>query len=328
MKTIRHSSEPGMLLDIASYARRGPGRDRLTKEEIELISRTVNRTPEVMVKVLSRGGQDLRSIRRHLEYLDRNGTLNIETDDGQRIAGKGVEKSLLEEWNLDLEDIRRRADLGPRKDRRPPKLVHKILFSMPPGTPPDKVLEAVKNFAREEFALKHRYALVLHTDEPHPHVHVVLKAVSEQGIRLNISKTMLRHWRSQFAENLRQVGVAANATERAVRGVDNPAWRDAVYRAARRADSTLMRDRVLSVALELRAGGMRSGVGKQRLQRTRGDVERGWLAFADAAALEGMGDLADQIRRFVGRMPAPRTDREWLAENMTASSRERAPSVR
>jgi hypothetical protein len=43
------------------------------------------------------------------------------------------------------------------------------------------VLEAVRNFTREEFALKHRYALVLHTDEPHPHVHVVVKAMGGNG---------------------------------------------------------------------------------------------------------------------------------------------------
>jgi len=49
---------------------------------------------------------------------------------------------------------------------------------MPAGTPPNKVLAAVKNFAREEFGLKHRYAMVLHTDEPHPHVHMVVKAMS------------------------------------------------------------------------------------------------------------------------------------------------------
>ena len=51
------------LLDIASYARRGPGRrDRLSQDEIELIARTARRTPEVMVKVLSRGGQDLKAV--------------------------------------------------------------------------------------------------------------------------------------------------------------------------------------------------------------------------------------------------------------------------
>jgi hypothetical protein len=33
---------------------------------------------------------------------------------------------------------------------------------MPAGTLPNKVLVAVRTFAREEFALKHRYAMVLH----------------------------------------------------------------------------------------------------------------------------------------------------------------------
>ncbi|MBL8265036.1 MAG: relaxase/mobilization nuclease domain-containing protein [Steroidobacter sp.] len=40
---------------------------------------------------------------------------------------------------------------------------------------------AVRGLAREKFGRRHRYAMVLHTDEPHPHVHVVVKAVSEAG---------------------------------------------------------------------------------------------------------------------------------------------------
>jgi hypothetical protein len=57
-----------MLLDIASYARRGPGRrDQLSPAEIEVIARTVHRTPEVMVKVLKRGGQNLGAVARHLD---------------------------------------------------------------------------------------------------------------------------------------------------------------------------------------------------------------------------------------------------------------------
>ena len=66
------------------------------------------------------------------------------------------------------------------------------MLSMPTGTPPDKVLAAVRNFAREQFWGQHRYAFALHTDEDHPHVHLVLKAVSEQGVRLNIRKATLR----------------------------------------------------------------------------------------------------------------------------------------
>jgi hypothetical protein len=230
------------LLDIRSLARRGPGRrDHLSPAEIELISLTARRTPEVMVKVLTRGGQDLGAVRRHLEYLDRKGELEIETDDGERLSGRGVERELLEDWDLDIEEDRRRTTLDPRPDRRPPKLVHKVLFSMPPGTPPKKMLEAVKNFAREEFGLKHRYAMVLHTDEPHPHVHMVVKAVSEKGERLNIRKATLRGWRREFARHLRTLGVPANATERSVRGQNRSPKLDGIYRAEQRGESWWIR---------------------------------------------------------------------------------------
>ena len=57
---------------------------------------------------------------------------------------------------------------------------------MSKGTPPEKLLKAVRVFAREKFALQHRYAMALHTDQGHPHVHLIVKAVSEQGVRLNI----------------------------------------------------------------------------------------------------------------------------------------------
>ncbi len=46
----------------------------------------------------------------------------------------------------------------------------------------------------------------------------MVKAVSEQGVRLNIRKATLREWRRDFARHLGDPGIAANATERAVRG--------------------------------------------------------------------------------------------------------------
>lgn len=96
---------------------------------------------------------------------------------------------------------------------------------MPAGTPPDKVLGAVRDFAREEFGTTHRYAMVLHTDEPHPHVHVVVKAVNEDGQRLNIRKETLRRWRREFARQLRAWGVAANAqTDAFVGRVGRRSW--------------------------------------------------------------------------------------------------------
>ena len=312
-RTISFEGRP--LLDIASYARRGPGRrDRLSPEEIELISLTVHRTPEVMVKVLTRGGQNIAAVRRHFEYLSRKGELEIETDDGQRLGGKGVERALIDDWDLDIEEDRRKSTLDARPGRRPPKLVHKVLFSMPPGTSPQKVLAAVKDFAREEFGLKHRYAMVLHTDEPHPHVHMVIKAVSEQGERLNVRKATLRVWRQEFARHLRELGVPANATERAVRGQNVSPRLDGLYRAELRGESWRARAGVEEVCRDVVRAKPRDEAGKNTLVQTRKSVERGWLEISEILADQGQRELASEVRWFVHRIQPPKTDREVFAE--------------
>ncbi len=83
---------------------------------------------------------------------------------------------------------------------------------MPKGTPSDKLAAAVRAFAMDRFALQHRYAMALHTHQGNPHVHLVVRALSEQGVRLNIRKATLRDWRQRFAAYLREQGIAANAT--------------------------------------------------------------------------------------------------------------------
>jgi len=270
-----------------------------------------------MVKVLSRGGQDLGAVRRHFDYLRLrdDGELDLETDDGQRLSGKDVSKELIEDWDLDLEEHRRRSDLDARRNRSP-KLVHKLMFSMPAGTPPEKVLAAVKNFAREEFGLKHRYAMALHTDEPHPHVHMVVKAVSEQGVRLHIRKATLREWRREFARRLREQGVAANATERAVRGETRKAKKDGIYRASARGDSSYVRAQAEAVAAEVLKGNVCTDPGKHKLVETRKAVEGGWRSVASLLAKDGHQDLSRDVQRFVDRLPPPVTEKEHISAQL------------
>jgi hypothetical protein len=104
------------------------------------------------------------------------------------LQAKGAEKALLEDWGLALQELEGKAIYSGRPGRKPAKLVHNLMFSMPKETPPDKLLAAVRHFAQETFALQHRYAMVLHTDQDHPHVHLVLKSVSEQGTRLTSAR--------------------------------------------------------------------------------------------------------------------------------------------
>ena len=314
----------GGLLDIVSYGRHGPNRrDRLSPAQIEVIARTVRRTPEVMVKVLNRGGQNLGAVARHIDYLTRKGELDIETDDGQQLKGQGTEAVLLDDWDLVLDEERSTVDLKPRGMRNAPKLVQKLVFSMPAGTPPQKVLTAVKNFAREEFGLKHRYAMVLHTDEPHPHVHMVVKAMGDDGRRLNIRRETLRGWRREFARHLRDQGVAANATDRQVRGVVKPQKTDGIYRAALRRASTHYRQKAEAVARELTSGDVKPEPGRVRLLATRREVVRGWNEVADNLVLQDQVDLALAVRNFVKRLPPERTEREWIRARLLEQSRAR-----
>jgi hypothetical protein len=320
---------PRAWIDIGSYARHGPGRrDRLSPAQIAVIARTVQRTPEVMVKVLNRGGTDLGAVGRHINYLDRGGDLEIETDEGERLAGKGAAKVLLDDWDLDLDEDRPMADLKPWGRGKAPKLVQKLLFSMPAGTPPKKVLAAVKNFAREEFGAKHRYAMVLHTDEPHPHVHLVVKAMGYDGKRLNIRKATLREWRREFARHLRVQGVAANATERTIRGESKPQKTDGIYRAARRGSSTHWRQRGEALAHDLVRGGLRTEPGRARLLETRRAVVRGWNEVADDLVLQNHVQLAQEVRRFVKELPPAQTEAEWTRNRLLEQSRTPRHEVR
>lgn len=310
------SSRP--LLDLVSLGRKSPGRrDRLSSLDIEHVRRTVERTPEVMLKVLSKGGQDAKAVSRHLDYLSRQGELELETDDGERLGGRGAQRAALEDWGLDMYEDRRRSGLLARNDRRPPKLVHKLLFSMPAGTPAEKVLQAVRNFATEEFALQHRYAMVLHTDEPHPHVHMVVKAISEQGERLNIRKDTLRRWRAGFAEHLRALGVPANATERAVRGENRTPKLDGIYRAMRRGESSHMTTRAVDVADALAEGTVMRESDKAKLVLTRLEVVRGWSRVSGLLNEQGESELSGQVRDFVSRFLAPHTERELIAAQLS-----------
>ena len=326
-KTFRLPKEEP-LLNIASYGRGGPrAADRLTPSQIEQIRLTVNRAPEAVVKVLPRSSNDLKAVGKHIDYIGRRGNLELEGDDGERLQGR-VADALLEDWDLDIDDVRRQGSLAAASKRTPPKLVHKLMFSMPPGTPPQKVLSAVRNFAREEFYGSHRYAMVLHTDEPHPHVHLVLKAVSEQGVRLNIKKATLRHWRSQFASHLRELGVAANATPRSVRGETRSQKTDGIYRASRRGDSTHMRSRLESVASNMAFG--RPGVesGKRRILETRRLVVDGWRALEDVLRAHGDRNSADGISQFIASLPRPMTERELLASKLSEMAKAKSDKAR
>jgi MobA/VirD2-like, nuclease domain len=195
-RPVRLPTDGRPLLNLFSLGRAGPS-GRFTPAQIDYIRRTVSRAPEVMVKVTG-GGTKTGAVAAHFAYISRKGELTIETDEGDRVAGRDAQKALLNDWHLELSAGQYRGPRDGRVTARRVKLVHNIVFSMPSPTPPEKVLSAARKFAREKFAFKYRYLMALHTDQEHPHVHMVVKAESEHGRRLHIDKEMLRTWRGEF----------------------------------------------------------------------------------------------------------------------------------
>ena len=293
------------LLDLVSYGRRGPER-RLSPAQVEQIARTVRRVPEVMVKV-SGGGTSAGAVRAHFRYIGRE-DFTIETDEAEQLTGKDAASKLIEDWGLDIDAQDAQSAYNGRPGRKPSKLVHNIVLSMPAGTPAEKVLAASRDFAQETFAFQHRYALVLHVNEPHPHVHLVVRAMGEHGKRLNIRKATLQEWRREFARRLRFQGVAANATERPIRGETRVHKRDGIFRAHARGASTHMSERVKAVAAELLQGEVRIELGKVKLLQTRREVERGWQAVREMLASQGQRELVIHVPIFLDRMPPPLTE--------------------
>ena len=208
---------------------------------------------EVMVKITG-GGRSADGVQAHFEYLDRHGELALETDAGEILKGKQAATELINEWALDYGKVpgapHSRSARKSDGEKKPPRQAFNIVLSMPAGTPPQKVLQAAKKFARERFAHQHRYVMALHSEETetdakrkahgkHPHVHLVVKAEPEYGgARLNPRKSDLRDWREQFARYLNELGVAATATRREDRGLTKTHKKTAVYRAAERNPET------------------------------------------------------------------------------------------
>ena len=228
---------------------------------------------------------------------------------------------LMEDLDLDLEEYRRRPELTVPRARRLPKLIHKIILSMPQGTSCPRLLSAARNFLREQFGNRHRYVFVLHTDRAHPYVHVVVKAVSEHGVRLHVKKPTLRKWSLEFARHLREQNIAANATERALRGQIRESRPKTLYHTELRGESIRVRFRADAVASELMRRGLRVEPGKVKLVQTRKEVQHRWRVIRQVLMRQGERGLAEEVGRFVDAMQPPMTAKEQLVGKLSEQVR-------
>lgn len=185
---------------------------RAIRSKLGSISR---KAPEVMVKITPGVPKGMRQIKDHLDYISRNGRIDLEDEGGNVFRGKDDLKELREDWAYGGFAI-------PEEGRT--REAFNIVLSMPEGTDELAVKRAVRDFAAREFE-GFQYVMAAHTFDTdpdpkpskHPHVHLSVKARGEDGTRLNPRKADLQRWREGFAEALREHGVEAAATNRQLR---------------------------------------------------------------------------------------------------------------
>lgn len=281
----------------------------------EKVARTAKKTAEVMVKV-SGGGKNMKHIKAHMDYISRNGEVEIEDENGQVHKGMEPVRDVRDAW------AEGKFTIPYEGEKR--KEAFNIVLSMPPGTDRQAVKDAAREFAKEQFG-NHQYVFAAHEDEKHPHVHLAVKAVGFDGIRMNPRKGDLQHWREQFAEKLRDQGIEANATPRRARGVVQKAEKQAVkhidadYEQGKRkspARTTAAQKKAAEV--ELQTGEKRANPAQDNISATRKDTQRAYGQFARALATGDAGDktIAVDIVRLVQTMPPLVTKHEALVQSL------------
>lgn len=206
------------------------------------LARVVQGTTEVMVKVTKPAktdkhgnpikvtrGTEARRVAEHINYISRNGKLEVETSVGEVLKGKQATSELYRGW-IEKHDDARAAGMASDRTR----IATSILFSMPGNTNATGVRDAVRALAEQEFGGRHDYAMALHTDTPHPHVHLTVRTIGHDGVKLNLRKADLQHLRDTFAEKLRQRGIEAESTPRHARGKTRRGESTPVYKIRQR----------------------------------------------------------------------------------------------
>ncbi|MDG2521228.1 relaxase/mobilization nuclease domain-containing protein [Caulobacter segnis] len=149
----------------------------------------------------------IRQLKQNLNYISRDGRLPLEGPDGTRVVGKAEIKERCEEWVADRYFSDNQMSLA-----------HSFIASMPPGTSREPVFQAASDFVAGQFN-ETSWLLARHDDEPHPHVHVSVRAQDDEGRQLHFDRKALDRMREAFAAALRAQGVEAEAAPRWVRGV-------------------------------------------------------------------------------------------------------------
>lgn len=320
--------------DLAELDGRGGGSGRnggVSRSRASLAALT--RYPEAMVKLVRSGGTtDVRGMRGQLNYLAKDGTVDIEAS--ERFSGAVLSGSLLDDV---LSDWSQAASRNATAD-----LTSHFVVSFPIGTDELRAYRAARAWAEAMFDAgtygdTFDYYTAFHTDTLHPHMHVVVSRRGlDHGSWLKISKRgpidydELRHVQVEMAA---REGILLQATPRHARalyerppsderqriqlrtGTTPPDHVPTAYDIAASATQTLVqarsvqadadlirtRDRAVAAVLDAVAADLRSGDG---LYGHRTGTRRTFEPDNIQRAMEAIMSNRDELARNIERVDA------------------------
>ncbi|ECQ9147498.1 TPA: relaxase/mobilization nuclease domain-containing protein [Campylobacter jejuni] len=187
-------------------------RDKYTKDikTGKLISKNMFRkNTEVVVKITS-GSKNSQALSKHLDYISRDGNVELITNDFDRYAG---EDEILEVKRI----FKNEGSPIPLYKEGAKEKRHTInmVFSMKEHstTPKEKLQQSVITTLKRMYP-NNFFIVAFHNDTDNPHCHVCLKVADKNGKRINPKKADLANLRAEFAKALNELGVEAKATKK------------------------------------------------------------------------------------------------------------------
>lgn len=197
-------------------------------------AKRIRRLPQSLVKVIKNGGTSSKaSLKAQLKYLQKKGNAEIELSDlyfGAKLTNDEME-ALFESWEISGHS---KGDYD---------FTHHIVVSFPPGTDKEAAYRAGRAWASEMFSSGnygdvYDYITAFHTDEAHPHMHIVVhKRGMENGSWLSIHKEgeyNYDRFRQIQVEVSELEGIHLEASSRHARGLTDRPVPDAEIRGAER----------------------------------------------------------------------------------------------
>lgn len=284
----------------------GKNAKQLSADQKAKLSRVATRTPEVMVKVTghAKGAAQLKA---HTEYMTRKGEVTAYTQDGDGLESQEAVAEVRDEW------VEADSDSNQPNQR----LTTNIALSIRDGDP-DKLLDAGQAFAARNFE-NHDYLLVMHQDTEHPHLHLTVRNTGHDGQKLHIPKGRPQEWRESFAGELRERGIAAEATSRAERGKVRKGERGGIRHIRER--KTPERDKqAVSEAAQDKPRDEQSQPWRAKIQETQNAKRALWRQVAEdlADGNEAEQRVSQQARQFLKQMPRIETREDQIRRELTS----------